>query len=93
MRPRKKTRVESRAASTPSVATPVAEEFSDVPESVAASVPPELDPELWTDEQEIALFKGMIKWKPVGVSFCAASLHTYHGHYDCHCHCYLGWGS
>ncbi|KAI4142461.1 MAG: hypothetical protein LQ340_007335 [Diploschistes diacapsis] len=67
MRPRKKTRVESRAASTPSVATPVAEEFSDVPESVAASVPPELDPELWTDEQEIALFKGMIKWKPVGM--------------------------
>ena len=66
MPPRKKARVESQAASTPSTSTPVAEEKAQ------HDFPSELDPELWTDEQEIALFKGMIKWKPVGVSRYAA---------------------
>ena len=70
MPPRKKARLESQAASTPSVSTPAAEE------KLAEDIPPELDPDLWTDEQEIALFKGMIKWKPVGVSSCASMAPT-----------------
>ena len=65
MPPRKKARVESQAASNTS-AEPTAIEDRALDEPLNQA--PELDPELWTDEQEIALFKGMIKWKPVGVS-------------------------
>ena len=69
MPPRKKPRLSSRAASTPSA--------DNVPDPLQVMLKPgsplkneqtspdaEADP--WTDEQEISLFKGMIRWKPVG---------------------------
>ena len=66
MPPRKKARLESQAASPPSVETPATEDKA--PDGFTDQAP-ELDPDLWTDEQEIALFKGIIKWKPVGMSY------------------------
>ena len=67
MPPKKKQRVESQPASTPSAAPTPTEEKSQL----EPARPPVLDPDPWTDEQEIALFKGIIKWKPVGVcSLC-----------------------
>ncbi|MCJ1294567.1 hypothetical protein MMC34_006125 [Xylographa carneopallida] len=77
MPPKKKARLTSRAASTLSAETP-AETMSAADEkatSAKENQSPIKDPspnndllaDPWTDEQEISLFKGMIKWKPVGM--------------------------
>ncbi|MCJ1370384.1 hypothetical protein MMC20_001597 [Loxospora ochrophaea] len=70
MPPKKKSRRSSRAASTPS--RKAASEPMNLPESIQASVKsdlvsPALIRDSWTDEQEISLFKSMIRWKPVGM--------------------------
>ena len=68
MPPRRKPRLSSRATSTPSgdVNEPSVEQIQtpvkgNVPKSFAVA------PDAWTDEQETSLFKGMIRWKPVGL--------------------------
>ncbi|MCJ1287978.1 hypothetical protein MMC26_007331 [Xylographa opegraphella] len=77
MPPRKKARLSSRAASTLSAETP-AETMSaadDKATPAKENQSPSKDPsptedllaDPWTDEQVISLFKGMIKWKPVGM--------------------------
>jgi len=66
MPPKKKGRVPSRAASSPTgdAAENAAEE---PPTSVGAKDTQDVSlPDLWTDEQETSLFKAMIRWKPVG---------------------------
>lgn len=50
-------------ASTPIAQTPGETHHNDNATPKLA----ELDSELWTNEEEISLFKGMIRWKPVGV--------------------------
>lgn len=59
MPPRKRARVSQAASPTP-VKTPTpAEESADQDE--------ELLDDPWTDDEEIGLFKGLIKWKPTGM--------------------------
>jgi MRG-binding protein len=66
MAPRKKTRGPSRAASTPSgeVVEQATEEVSAPVKNDVVDTSP--IPDAWTDEQETSLFKGVIRWKPVG---------------------------
>ena len=72
MAPKKKGRVPSGAASTPSggAAEHLAEESPAPVEADTAQ--DEALPHRWTDEQETSLFKAMIRWKPVGsfLGFC-----------------------
>lgn len=71
MPPKKKARLSSRAASTPSG------ELLEIPPRASEPRTPvkdeqtgaELPRDVWTDEQETSLFKGMIRWKPVGLSY------------------------
>ena len=76
MPPKKKARLISRAASTLSAETP-AETMSATDDKATPAREdrsPMKDPspvkdllaDPWTDEQEISLFKGMVRWKPVG---------------------------
>jgi len=69
MPPKKRVRRASRAASTVShetpVATPAAPSESPIKPEVFQHALDLSDP--WSDEQEISLFKAMIKWKPVGM--------------------------
>ena len=69
MPPRKKARLSSRAASSPSAETPKEATPAASPKATTEATEPErpaLAPDPWTDEQETALFKGIVKWKPVG---------------------------
>ncbi|MCJ1396297.1 hypothetical protein MMC18_009186 [Xylographa bjoerkii] len=77
MPPKKKARLSSRAASTLSAETPAetmsAADDKATPAREDQSPVKDLSPakdllaDPWTDEQEISLFKGMVKWKPVGI--------------------------
>lgn len=75
MPPKKKPRL-SRAPSTTSVDPlgdrPQPAESRPSPVKQALAMPEGLPSDPWTDEQEICLFKGMIRWKPVGLSSCPA---------------------
>ncbi|MCJ1405153.1 hypothetical protein MMC11_008379 [Xylographa trunciseda] len=68
MPPKKKARLSSRAASTLSAETPAetmsAADDKATPAKEEPSLAKDLPTDLWTDEQEISLFKGMVKWKP-----------------------------
>jgi MRG-binding protein len=66
MPPRKKARVTAQKASTP--AQDEDSVVVNTPETETTLKKPEYDPlkDLWTDEQEISLFKGIIRWKPAG---------------------------
>jgi MRG-binding protein len=70
MPPRKRARV-SQAASP----TPTSQPKTPTP---AQSSPSKADDQLltdpWTDEEEIGLFKGLMKWKPTGMH---SNYHTY----------------
>ena len=66
MAPKKKARLPSRAASTPSA------DAGELPASETAT-PPKPDTakkafvtEAWTDEQDTSLLKSVVRWKPVG---------------------------
>ena len=68
MPPKKKARLSFRVASTPAVDNA---EVSQLAEKIPSQIKdegfsPETASDPWTDEQEISLFKGMIRWKPVG---------------------------
>ena len=68
MPPKKKARLSTRAASTPTRNT--AEHVDDPPTPIGIESGKDdfvLDP--WTDEQETSLFKSMVRWKPVGPFF------------------------
>ncbi|KAI9788035.1 MAG: DASH complex subunit ask1 [Peltula sp. TS41687] len=75
MRPPKRARGGSRATSTLSaeVQTPVgpttATQSPEKSEGPATPGLPLLDP--WTDEEEISLFKGLVRWKPAGIPSCS----------------------
>ncbi|KAA6408526.1 MAG: hypothetical protein FRX48_07608 [Lasallia pustulata] len=69
MPPKKKARLSSRAASTPSgelleVPPRASEPRTQVKDEQTGT---ELFKDAWTDDQETSLFKGMIRWKPVGM--------------------------
>lgn len=67
MPPRKKTK---RAHSTTPPEDTAAQSSADTPGSTDSAEKPEPEYDLigdpWTDEQETALLKAIIKWKPVG---------------------------
>lgn len=66
MPPKKRGRLSSRAASTPSgdtAETPAEERPASAKVDAAIN---DVVSNPWTDEQETSLFKAMIRWKPVG---------------------------
>ena len=68
----------SRAASTPS--GEVIEQTADeIPTPVKNdTIDTSFLPDAWTDEQETSLFKGVVRWKPVGsFSLCQIYLAAY----------------
>jgi hypothetical protein len=65
MPPKKRARLSSHAASTPSESVPEPVEETPTPMEVDSSRE-ELTLDPWTDEQETSLFKSMVRWKPVG---------------------------
>ncbi|KAL8712027.1 MAG: hypothetical protein Q9220_003723 [cf. Caloplaca sp. 1 TL-2023] len=85
MPPKRKTRRPSKATSTPAYNANEDTPASNEPLSEADHVDEISPPDDWTDEQEAALFKAMIRWKPVGVHkhFRMIALAQYlqnHGH-------------
>ena len=67
MPPRKKVRQPSRATSTPPGDDAVEQAEKETPAPTKADLDIESAiSDAWTDEQEISLFKSMIRWKPVG---------------------------
>lgn len=77
MPPKKKARLPSGTASTPSIETqdaqtPIPATLDVAPKVGAATLDLLNDP--WTDEQETSLYKGLIRWKPVGQSKCRVML-------------------
>lgn len=70
MPPKKKSRLASRAASTVSKGTQDGA-IEDKPTSTKEDATSHEFPlDAWTDEQEISLFKGVVRWKPVGPFSC-----------------------
>ncbi|MCJ1298311.1 hypothetical protein MMC08_001100 [Hypocenomyce scalaris] len=69
MPPKKKARLSSRAASTPSGEVHEAPPQASDPRTPVRDeqTATDLPRDAWTDEQETSLFKGMIRWKPVGM--------------------------
>jgi hypothetical protein len=67
MPPKRKTKASS--AATPAAEVEENAMEIDMPETSAPAKPDPMN-ELWTDEQETSLFKGIIKWKPSGQSIC-----------------------
>ena len=67
MPPRKKNRLPSRAASTPSgdVVGHETDQISTLAKNDVVDKP--ILPDAWTDEQETSLWKGVVRWKPVGL--------------------------
>ncbi|MCJ1468237.1 hypothetical protein MMC07_006865 [Pseudocyphellaria aurata] len=67
MPPKRKPRLPSRATSTPSgdIVENLVEEVQTPMKQDVAKVA--IVSDSWTDEQETSLFKGMIRWKPVGM--------------------------
>ncbi|MCJ1426722.1 hypothetical protein MMC29_004625 [Sticta canariensis] len=63
---KRKPRLPSRATSTPSgdIVENTAEVQTPLKQDVAKTA---IVPDSWTEEQETSLFKGMIRWKPVGM--------------------------
>lgn len=82
MPPRKKIRQPSKAASTPP-GDAVERPEEETPNPVKADLGVEsVTSDGWTDEQEISLFKSMIRWKPVGsFSKYISSSHLHDGFY------------
>lgn len=74
MPPKKKARLSSHAASTPTENVPISVEETPTPMEVDSSRE-ELIVGPWTDEQETSLFKSMVRWKPVG-PFSYSSVHA-----------------
>jgi len=77
MPPKKKARLPSGTASTPSIETqdaqtPIPATPDIAPKVGTATLDLLNDP--WTDEQETSLYKGLIRWKPVGQSECRVML-------------------
>jgi len=68
MPPRKKARTSHATSPAISQDTPAAPSPSKADEDLLA------DP--WTDEEEIGLFKGLIKWKPTGKRHSEANITT-----------------
>ena len=81
MPPRKKTKLSPAAASTISRST-VEDKASPLKNE---TLPTQSAPDPWTDDQHTTLFKGMLRWKPVGMHkhFRMVALSQYmrsHGH-------------
>lgn len=70
MPPKKKSRLPSRGASTPSTdnVPPAGATPAQVDTVSKVDVENDLLNDPWTDEQQTALLKGVIRWKPVGMS-------------------------
>lgn len=66
MGPKRKGRPASRAVSTPAGNTRKGVSMADDTRSKEVIERLSLQDDPWTDEQEAALFKGMVRWKPVG---------------------------
>ncbi|KAK4505479.1 hypothetical protein PRZ48_003442 [Zasmidium cellare] len=71
MPPKKKARVSQAASPDPEPATPVAATPEKTDEQILN------DP--WTDDEEIGLFKGLMRWKPTGIHkhFRLMALHSW----------------
>lgn len=73
MPPKKKARLPSGTVSTPSIETQDAQTPIPATPDAATKVGTatlDLLNDPWTDEQETSLYKGVIRWKPVGQSEC-----------------------
>lgn len=73
MPPRKRARVSQAASPTPTSLPKTPTPAGSPPGKIENQVID--DP--WTDEEEIGLFKGLLKWKPTGM--CTHPLDSTHG--------------
>ncbi|KAH0560071.1 hypothetical protein GP486_003406 [Trichoglossum hirsutum] len=67
MPPKKKLQLPSRAPSMiPQDDQPMTDATPTTETPATTPAVPTLQPDPWTDEQEISLFKGVVNWKPAG---------------------------